>query len=352
MSKPSLSKLFYQTLQSGKSIAGLVHKELSTKIMDLIVPGAMPEIKPMPNDLLEKVRDSMIKLGELDWEEADEKIYPKKLLFKDPWIEWATKYPMVWFDLPSTWARRKKNKTRDIPQGIASEIYPDYYLQNFHHQTDGYLSDHSASLYDIQVDILFNGTADSMRRRVLSPLKQGLTNFKDRHQSSLRILDIATGTGRTLQQLRGAFPEVELLGLDLSSSYLKQASKNLNKYNHELVQLIRGNAEKLPFPDGTIQAITCVFLFHELPPKARQNVLNECWRVLEKKGILILADSIQVNDSPEFCSLMENFHKTFHEPYYKDYITDDIENRLEESGFKLIDANSHFMTRVWNAVKE
>tara|TARA_Y100001968_G_scaffold232902_1_gene215741 strand:- start:508 stop:657 length:150 start_codon:yes stop_codon:yes gene_type:complete len=49
---------------------------------------------------------------------------------------------------------------------------------------------------------------------------------------------------------------------------------------------------------------------------------------------------------------MENFHKTFHEPYYKDYITDDIENRLEESGFKLIDANSHFMTRVWNAVKE
>ena len=76
--------------------------------------------------------------------------------------------------MPSIWARRRKKRTSDFPKRINLESYPDYYLQNFHHQTDGYLSDYSAGLYDIQVEILFNGTADAMRRRIISPLKNGL----------------------------------------------------------------------------------------------------------------------------------------------------------------------------------
>ncbi len=351
MVKPSLTKIIYQTLQGGKNLAGLVHKELSTKAMEFLAPGSVPPTDEIPIDLINDIRLSMTRLASLDWEEAEKNLYPKELLFKSPWIEWAYQYPMIWLDLPSTWERRKRNKTRDIPKEINSEIYPNYYLQNFHHQTDGYLSDHSANLYDLQVEILFNGTADLMRRRIIRPLKESLMAYKDHKYDALKILDVATGTGSTLQQIRGAIPNIELLGIDLSEAYLKKASKSLNNSNEHLVQLIRGNAEDLPFPDESINAVTCVFLLHELPPKARQNVLNECWRVLNKKGSLILADSIQVSDSPKFLSLMENFHKSFHEPYYKDYINDNIDSRLEESGFRLIEAKSHFMTRVWHASK-
>ena len=60
----------------------------------------------------------------------------------------------------------------DLPKKVDKKLYPDYYLQNFHHQTDGYLSDHSAGIYDIQVEILFNGSADAMRRRIIKPLKE------------------------------------------------------------------------------------------------------------------------------------------------------------------------------------
>ena len=34
---------------------------------------------------------------------------------------------------------------------------PDYYLQNFHYQSDGYLIVESAQLYDYQVEVLFTG---------------------------------------------------------------------------------------------------------------------------------------------------------------------------------------------------
>ena len=74
-------------------------------------------------------------------------------------------------------------------------------------------------------------------------------------------------------------------------------------------------------------------------------------RVLEPGGTLVLADSIQINDSPNFISIMEGFYKNFHEPFYCDYIKDDIDNKLSEIGFKDIKSNSFFMTKVWSAIK-
>ena len=41
MATTPFSKFAYQTLQQGKSIAGLAHKELSTKLMKLVAPEAM-----------------------------------------------------------------------------------------------------------------------------------------------------------------------------------------------------------------------------------------------------------------------------------------------------------------------
>tara|TARA_B100000965_G_scaffold401001_1_gene423934 strand:- start:497 stop:1558 length:1062 start_codon:yes stop_codon:yes gene_type:complete len=351
MAAPSLKKIAYHTLQQGKTIAGLAHKELSTKLMEVFAPEAAPGKFPIDKKLIKEVRLSMENLERVDWQEAEAGIYPKSQLFEAPWLEWAKKYPLVWLDMPRTWARRKKNKTRELPRNVNEEDYPSYYLQNFHHQTDGYLSEHSAEIYDLQVEILFNGTADSMRRRVLAPLKRGLKKYLSDPSKKVKVLDIATGTGRTLQQIQSALPDVELYGLDLSGSYLKQASKYLGSRSGDLVQLTKGNAEKMPYASSSFQALTCVFLLHELPREARQNVLKECFRLLEPGGTLVLADSIQIEDSPKFISIMENFHKIFHEPFYRDYIVDDINSRLEESGFSSITSESHFMTKVWKANK-
>ena len=247
MATPSLKKIAYHTLQQGKTLAGIAHKELSTKLMEFFAPEAAKENFPIDKELIKEVRLSMARLEKIDWQEAEAGIYPKSQLFEAPWFEWAKKYPLVWLDMPQTWERRKKNKTRDLPRDVNEKDYPNYYLQNFHHQTDGYLSKHSAEIYDLQVEILFNGTADSMRRRILAPLKKGLKEYISKGSKKIKVLDIATGTGRTLQQIQSALPEIELYGLDLSGSYLKQASKYLSSRNGELVQLTKGNAENMPY---------------------------------------------------------------------------------------------------------
>ena len=351
MVKEQFSKIAYKTLQQGKSIAGLAHKELSTRIMNFVLPDNKLGNFNIDKKLLVDIQNSMDRLREEDWNDSEKNIYPPKLLFDEPWLRYLTQYPKIWLDMPNTWDRRRKQNYKDLPKNIENENYPKYYLRNFHHQTDGYLSDFSASIYDLQVEILFNGSADAMRRRIIKPLKEGLNNFSNRKKSSLKILDVATGSGRTLKQLRGALPKEKIIGLDLSGSYLKEASRFISNLNGDLIELIKGNAENLPFADNSIQGITCVYLFHELPRTVRENVLKEFFRVLEPEGILILADSIQENDSPDFIQIMENFYKSFHEPFYCDYIKEDITSKIKDIGFNNIKSNSFFMTKVWSAIK-
>ena len=147
MTSTPLSKLAYKTLQQGKSIAGLAHKELSTKVMELMAPESVPKTKKVSPEMLRMLQSSMSQLQERDWQEAQQGIYPTELLFDSPWLDWAGRYPQVWLDLPSTWTRRRDRNVRDLPTETDTSLFPDYYLQNFHHQTDGYLSDHSAGLY-------------------------------------------------------------------------------------------------------------------------------------------------------------------------------------------------------------
>ncbi|MFZ3336542.1 MAG: methyltransferase domain-containing protein, partial [Xanthobacteraceae bacterium] len=88
---------------------------------------------------------------------------------------------------------------------------PRYYLQNFHFQTGGWMTDDSASRYDTQVEVLFNGTANATRRQALPQLHEV---FAGRDQRKLRLLDIGCGTGRFLDCLKQTWPRLPALGYE------------------------------------------------------------------------------------------------------------------------------------------
>ncbi|MGL6337646.1 MAG: class I SAM-dependent methyltransferase, partial [Waterburya sp.] len=291
------------------------------------------------------------KLEEQDWQDAQRGLYPSSLLFDNPWSDFFRYYPEVWLDMFKIWSRLQKKEYQRFDQSIDQEGYPNYYLQNFHYQTDGYLSDMSANLYDLQVEILFNGAADAMRRRILAPLKQGLQTFSHLPPQQIKVLDIACGTGRTLKMIRAALPKVSLCGTDLSPAYLRKANQLLSEIPGELPQLLQANAEKLPFLDNYFQGLTSVFLFHELPASARQEVINEAFRILQPGGVFVICDSMQAIDSPDFQVMMNNFPAIFHEPYYRHYTTDNLEERLTTAGFTNIEVTNHFVSKYWTAYK-
>ncbi len=347
----TISKLSYQLFQQGKSYFGLTHKTLSTRLTNLFVKRGRGETEAISPQLLAHIQSKLNQMLEVDWQDAQDGVYPVELLFDNPWEDFWRYYPGVWLDMPSIWQRLNNKQYQEFSPEIDQEGYPGYYLQNFHHQTDGYLSDQSANLYDLQVEILFNGSADAMRRRILAPLKAELQGLAAAGDKQLKILDVACGTGRTLKMLRGAFPETSLFGVDLSPAYLRKANQLLAKNPGELPQLAQANAEELPYQDNYFHGVTSVFLFHELPPEARQNVIQECFRVTQPGGTFVICDSVQAIDSPEFKPMMANFPLTFHEPYYRSYISDDLVERLKQVGFEKIAIQNHFMSKYWIAHK-
>jgi ubiquinone/menaquinone biosynthesis C-methylase UbiE len=225
-------------------------------------------------------------------------------------------------------------------EGGASGL-PRYYLQNFHFQTDGYLSDGSARLYDTQVEVLFNGTANAMRRQALVPVAQHLGG---RDQRTLSLVDVACGTGRYLRMLREAFPRLGLTGIDLSQAYLREARRHLgNRYR---VGFVTGNAEDLPLPDASQDIVTSVFLFHELPPAVRRIVAAEFARVLKPGGILVFVDSLQIGDVDGYDRVLESFPGRFHEPYFDGYIRDDLDAIHGEVGLRAVSHTPAFLSKV------
>src|SRR5262249_38151472 len=144
-----------------------------------------------------------------------------------------------------------------LPQ---AEGLPDYYARNFHFQTDGYLSDESAALYDVQVETLFVGAAGAMRRQALPPIADYV---RGRDQRQLAMLAVACGPGRFLGQVAQAFPAMPMTGIDLSSAYIAEASRHLAARRN--ITLMEGNGESLPMPDASQDIVTSVFLYHELP---------------------------------------------------------------------------------------
>ena len=351
----SLTKLAYQGFQYSKSAAGITHKTWTFRIRQVVAPTDSEVSAPVPSDVLDTYRKRYDQLLELDWADAEQGIYDPALLFDTPWTDIVQFYPQVLLDLPKTWERANNKEFKSFRKDIQTDGYPQYYVQNFHHQTDGYLSDESANLYDLQVELLFNGAADPMRRRVLAPLKDHLTQAgllqTPTTARATRVLDIACGTGRTLRMLRGALPHVSLFGIDLSPAYLRKANQLLSSIPGELPQLMQANAEDLPYLDSYFHGITCVFMLHELPAPVRQKVIDECYRVVRPGGTLIICDSIQKIDSPELEPMMKNFPRLFHEPFYTNYIEDDISQRLSTAGFRDIDIQTHFASKYWIARK-
>jgi ubiquinone/menaquinone biosynthesis C-methylase UbiE len=238
-------------------------------------------------------------------------------------------------------ARRRRRDATEARALDRSGRYPSYYLQNFHYQTDGWLSRRSARLYDTQVEVLFTGAADAMRRAALAEIAHEL---RGKDQRRVALLDVACGAGRFLEQTMDAFPRLGATGVDLSPAYVEEAAERLA--GRPTARVVEGNAESLPFTDGSFELVVSIYLFHELPPRVRGLVAAEIARVVKPGGLVVFADSIQTGDDPNLDRMLETFPSWFHEPYYASYLAADLDALWADAGLRKEHATLAFLTKV------
>ena len=180
-----------------------------------------------------------------------------------------------------------------------------------------------------------------MRRQALPPLAEA---FAGRDQRKLRLIDIGCGTGRFLDFVKQAWPRLPVLGLDLSEAYIRHARRHLKRWSR--VNFVVANAEAIPAPDNLYDAVTSIFMLHELPPRVRRTVIGEAARVLKPGGRLILMDSLQYGDEPDYDGILRRFPQLYYEPYYESYVREDFRAIASRHGLVQRDITKAYISKV------
>ncbi len=292
---------------------------------------------PPPRSAQRELTRRFDELMDLDWANARAGYYPMRWLFASPFLKHRWQIARILRDAPRVVRRANRSKHDDLPKDLDRSKYPRYYLRTFHWQTDGWFSSRSAEIYDASVEVLFGGAADIMRRMTIPRLADGIAGVPNP-----RVLDVACGTGGFLSRLKVALPDAKLVGLDLSEAYLEHGRKQ----HGDGVELMWGNAEKMPFEDASFDAVSCIFLFHELPRAVRRTVMKELCRVVRPGGRVVISDSAQMVESGELEHFLKRFPVVYHEPFYDDYLRDDLESIAEGAGLELVESRPFVVSKV------
>ncbi|GBF94272.1 S-adenosyl-L-methionine-dependent methyltransferase [Raphidocelis subcapitata] len=252
----------------------------------------------------------------------------------------------------------------DTSPWFNSTMYPDYYMQNtFHYQTDGWLSARSAGVYEFSTESLFFGRQDSMQRTALLALREWMEE-EGRDAPSVRLLEVACGTGRFHTFVKDNYPGMQTVASDLSPFYLSAARDNLGYWKRTRqpdarlgggpfeagTKFLQCPAEAVPEPDESFDAVLCVYLFHELPESARLAAAKEWARLLKPGGTVVLVDSCQLGDRPAWDPTLGAFGE-FNEPHYRNYIACDMGALFEAAGLQPRTKYLASATKVWSFVK-
>lgn len=335
-----LDKLLYDTAQAARVSWFFGQKLLAARLSKPMPMPASLKGRPMPDR--RRILADLRKLLEQDWRNVAAGLYaPPEDWRGNPLAELRGAIDFF-TDLGAVEARRHGDPADSLLKSPEAGRYPAYYRRHFHFQSDGYLSEASAQRYDHQVEVLFGGGAAAMRRQALAPLREALLGVAGGARTA-RLVDIACGTGAFLAEVKRNYPRLAVTGIDLSAPYLAMARRRLAPWSR--VALVEANAEALPIADASVDIVSCVYLFHELPRRARKAVAAEICRVLKPGGKLVYIDSLQTGDEPDYDAMLEWFPVAFHEPYYASYLKEDL-GRLFGPELQPIGATPAYLSKV------
>jgi ubiquinone/menaquinone biosynthesis C-methylase UbiE len=158
-----------------------------------------------------------------------------------------------------------------------------------------------------------------------------------------RVLDIACGTGELERLLLAQWPDLTLLGADLSLGMLARAKA---KEPGGSVAWVQADARWLAFRDGYFDRVVCANSFHYFRSPAK--VLSEVRRVLGPDGRFVLVDWCDDYLSCKACSAWLRWTDP---AFYKTYSLMDCQLLLSEAGFEVIEMKRFRIDWLWGLMR-
>ncbi|OUL28032.1 methyltransferase type 11 [Nostoc sp. T09] len=219
----------------------------------------------------------------------------------------------------------------------ADVAIPYYYSSyKFRGIEGGYLNPQVVVSYDPIIQYLLPPNETLVRQALIDAIKV----------QPRRILDLGCGTGSTTLMLKQAFPQAEVIGLDLSAYMLVMAEHKATSAGLEILWR-HGNAEKIAFPDAAFDLVTASLLFREIPTAVSQAIIQESFRLLVAGGQVLILDSNQ-----KALRQLEWLNDVIEEPYLREYAALNLNESMGKAGFSTLPIQDvWWMHQVTSGVK-
>ncbi len=199
--------------------------------------------------------------------------------------------------------------------------YPDYYLkENFHGIEGGYLAPGAAVSYDPITYYALPPGETLVRQSLIDQIQA----------QPQRILDLGCGTGSTTLMLKQAFPQAEVVGLDLSPYMLFVADRKAQQAGLT-IQFRHGDAERTGLTEASFDLVTASLLFHETPVAVSEAILREAYRLLKVGGQVLMLDGGQ-----KILRQLHWLNHIFEEPYIEFYAAGSVDAWMGAAGFAAV----------------
>lgn len=151
-----------------------------------------------------------------------------------------------------------------------------------------------------------------------------LATYPGINTSRVSLLDVGCGTGKQLTANRAQFPDMLMVGLDLSEGMLEVARKRCPS-----IAWVTGDGMILPFPWASFDYVCNQFSYPHI--REKQKMFQEVYRVLKPGGRFVLTN-IDPWSMPNW--ILYRYFPSAREWDYRDFLSvDRLSNSLREAGF-------------------
>ena len=132
-------------------------------------------------------------------------------------------------------------------------------------------------------------------------------------------LDVGCGSAALTIACARKNPGASMVGLDRWGKEYASFSKPLCESNaraegvEKQVSFVQGDALSLAYPDGTFDAVTSNYCYHNIPSRDRQSIILETLRVLKKGGVFAIHDEFTASKYGDINVLVQRLRKMGYE---------------------------------------
>ncbi len=188
--------------------------------------------------------------------------------------------------------------------------------------------------YDSGIHVTVGGRGgaynDGIGSNMAEWIKQNLPDLKPR-----RILDLGVTTGHNLLPVAQAFPDAEVIGVDVGAPVLRYAAARASALGVDNVRFIQADATNLAqFDDDGFDLVMTTMFLHELSLASMDAIFRESYRLLAPGGLMLNMEQPAYEGMSVFEQTMRDWDAFYNnEPYWTTLHGLNLDDHFAAAGF-------------------